>query len=171
MSSDKLALRANRGPSVNPKARLAARSGVWLLAAISAAASAGCGVERGDLAPVRGTVTLNGDPVTHGHVFAKPASGRTAVGRIQPDGSFVLGTHTDADGAQIGEHTLTLAPPRSDEGAPPPGAVVPPTKYTSPRTSGLRLLVPVEGLTDHRIELEATEAEIRSSAPQPGFIE
>lgn len=171
MTNDESALRWIGEPAGNPMARAADRWSLLLLAITACIALVGCGGERGELAPVSGTVTLNGEPVTHGHVFAKPMSGRTAVGRIQPDGSFTLGTHTYADGAQIGEHTLTLAPPRSDEGAPPPDAIVPPTKYTSPRTSGLRMVVPAEGLTDYQIELEGTEAEVNRSRTPTDFIE
>lgn len=143
----------------------------WLLVTAPIALVVGCGGQRDGLAPVSGTVTLNGKPVTHGHVFAKPSEGRTAVGRIRPDGTFTLGTDTDSDGAKVGEHTVTLAPPRADEGAPPVDAVVPPAKYNSPRTSGLRMVVPPEGLVDYRIDLSATEDEINASRTPTGFVE
>jgi hypothetical protein len=74
----------------------------------------GCGTDQ-NLAPAQGKVTIDGRPLTSGRVqFAPVASrdnrypGRPAYGTIQPDGTFVLGTHASDDGALIGKHRVTI---------------------------------------------------------------
>lgn len=171
MSSARGAWQGRRPQSAGVICQRLKRSILILLATAGTAHLVGCNAEETGLAPVRGTVTLNGKPVTHGHVFARPTDGRPAVGRIRSDGTYTLGTYTDSDGAKVGQHTVTLAPPRADEGSPPSDAVVPPARYNSPRTSGLQMVVPPEGLTNHRIELEATEAEMRAAETRTDFVE
>jgi hypothetical protein len=66
------------------------------------------------MAPVRGTVTVDGQPLAEGRVMFTPVgkgelnSGKPAYGRIQSDGSFVLYTYGDDDGAIVGEHGVTV---------------------------------------------------------------
>jgi hypothetical protein len=67
------------------------------------------------LAPVRGTVTVDGTPVTSGKVYFAPIAqsenrnvGKQGVGRIQSDGTFVVGTYELGDGAQIGPHRISI---------------------------------------------------------------
>lgn len=99
----------------------------------------GCGASReGGLAHVSGTVTLDGKPVTEGYVLVSPTKGRMAKGSIQPDGTFVLGTYDESDGAQIGEHAVTVLPPPIDEGSSQPsGPPSIPSRYAQARSSGL----------------------------------
>src|SRR5688572_28324839 len=73
------------------------------------AASVGCGGSSTKMAPVAGKVLLDGEPVTIGYVTTMPLAGPGAKGVIQPDGSFVLGTLTESDGASIGAHRVSIA--------------------------------------------------------------
>jgi hypothetical protein len=63
------------------------------------------------VAPVRGTVLLDGKPLPGGRVMFEPIAegedkfvGKAAFGQIQPDGGFVLTTDKDGDGAVVGPH-------------------------------------------------------------------
>ncbi len=98
----------------------------WLLLVAAGGTFAGCNEAPFDLAPVRGTVTLDGRPVTQGKVMFAPIrtgqgleAGKPAIGLIQSDGSFKLSTYTDGDGAVIGEHWVTIF------GPDPPSALKP----------------------------------------------
>jgi len=68
-----------------------------------------------DLESVRGTVTVDARPLTQGKVMFAPIAsgdglnaGKPAFGRIEPDGSYVLTTYHDEDGAIVGEHWVTI---------------------------------------------------------------
>lgn len=85
-----------------------------VLPVLFAVAVTGCGP--GDRAAVKGRVSYDGQPVTGGSItFAPIASaakaGKPATGKVQPDGTFVLGTDTAADGALIGRHDVFYRPP------------------------------------------------------------
>lgn len=114
------------------------------------------------MAPVSGTVTLNGEVVTGGFVIISPADGRTATGTIDSGGGFVMGTYDAADGVAVGSAAVILKPPRAGEGVSP-DAVIPPIRYGAASTSKLTVDVPAEGLTDYKIELTASPAEVRES--------
>jgi hypothetical protein len=106
------------------------------LAILFAVLFAGCGQSGGaGLAPVRGKVVANGQPVTGGSLLFAPADGniaQPATGAVNPDGTFVLGTTDTDDGAAVGRHLVTYnAPPRTGQedwdgyGTPPPEVVSP----------------------------------------------
>lgn len=80
---------------------------------------AGCGGPR--LAKVAGHVRVDGQPVTAGIIMFHPADGPTAVGNIEPDGSYALTTLAPGDGAVIGTHRVTIQATRVSAGhlAPP----------------------------------------------------
>jgi hypothetical protein len=93
-------------------ARVAWRTLPIVLCAI---AFSGCGRSPFELAPVTGTVTIDGKPLTSARVMfapvAKPGtheSGKPAVGRLGADGSFHLTTYDDDDGAVVGDHWVTI---------------------------------------------------------------
>lgn len=80
-----------------------------------AGALSGCGDARIATAPVHGIVTVDGQPLPQGRVMLAPIPGNdakdpgpAAYGVIQPDGTFVLGTFADGDGAVVGRHWMTL---------------------------------------------------------------
>jgi hypothetical protein len=89
----------------------------WLIAAagLLLVASVGCEKPPFDVAPVHGKVTVDGKPLAQGRLMFTPVSkqgeleaGKPAYGRIQPDGSYVLYTYGDDDGAVVGEHGVTV---------------------------------------------------------------
>jgi hypothetical protein len=62
-----------------------------------------------DAIPVKGKVTYKGEPVTKGSITFEPEFGRDAHAQIQSDGSFVLTTYKDADGAVPGHHRVAVS--------------------------------------------------------------
>lgn len=88
----------------------------------------GCGGAKFQVAPVSGTCLCNGEPIEAGLVIFEPIpeaganmkeSGRSASGMLQPDGSFVLSTFGNNDGAIVGRHkVLIYAPTLEDDDAP-----------------------------------------------------
>jgi hypothetical protein len=71
---------------------------------------AGCGsgpVALAPMAPAKGKVIYKGKPLTVGTVRFEPEGvGRMASGKLQPDGTFVLSTLKEGDGAAIGHHRV-----------------------------------------------------------------
>lgn len=118
----------------------------------------GCGSDP-TMAPVEGIVLLDGKPLDHGMVTFVPAAGRGAKGSIGSDGRFVLGTHSDADGALVGRHRVAVTafekpvwPPNYDrDGQESDKSPVPP-RYASPDSSGLTFQVE-QGRNEAKIEL------------------
>ena len=73
----------------------------------------GCGASSGQMSPliaVKGKVTYRGQPVSKGTVRFEPDGyGRPATGRLQTDGSFVLGTNKEGDGVIAGAHRVSIS--------------------------------------------------------------
>jgi hypothetical protein len=76
---------------------------------------AGCSQPKYELAPVHGTITLDGIPLSSAKVMFAPVEvgdnpnpGKPAFGLVQNDGSFVLTTYSANDGAVVGEHWVTI---------------------------------------------------------------
>jgi hypothetical protein len=118
----------------------------------------GCGSARLKTAPVRGTVTYLGKPVPNGTVNFMHASGPTASGAIQRDGSYTLTTFRSGDGAVPGSYTVVIVAiadmsgrlPEDRNPLPPP---IVPDQYTSVATSPLRAEVKdQENIIDFRLE-------------------
>jgi hypothetical protein len=141
-------------------------SGILSLFACCAVISTwlGCDTNQ-NLAPTQGKVTIEGRPLTAGRVqFAPIASrdnrfpGKPAYGTIQPDGTFVLGTHAADDGAIIGKHRVTIYRRKTagDEGpaksAPPPNDE---WKFAILRLVGMEFEVRPDVDNDFPIELTA----------------
>jgi hypothetical protein len=113
----------------------------WLLLTLAACCPLGCGRASHELAtaPVSGQVTLDGKPLTSGYVIMMPPQGRMARGAIQPDGSFVMGTYTSDDGAQVGQLSVAVTPMPVEEGGQASKGVPVPLKYGQAQTSGLSI--------------------------------
>ena len=94
-----------------------------LLLSVSALAfSAGCGGtdQQYELAEVRGTVSLNGNPLanTSEHQFkvmfapisrsGESKAGKPGLGMLSDDGSYILSTYGSEDGAVVGKHWVTI---------------------------------------------------------------
>lgn len=87
----------------------------------------GCGGNKFPVAKVSGVCNCNGQPLTAGLVVFEPVpkpgsdrkeSGRAAAGVIQQDGTYVLSTFGNNDGAIVGTHrVLVFAPALEDDDA------------------------------------------------------
>jgi hypothetical protein len=95
----------------------------------------GCG---SDSAVVAGKVTFQGAAVNGGALQFLPVAsgdsnpGMPAAGEIQPDGTYVLGRESKADGAVVGKHRVIYTPPMpqlADPANAKPGDRPPPSPY------------------------------------------
>jgi hypothetical protein len=88
-------------------------------------------------------VTLDGKPLPSGYVVVPTARGRMASGKIQLDGTFVLSTYEEGDGAQVGTHPVVVneVPPDEFSSVPAVNRVPIPPRYASAGTSGLQVTV------------------------------
>lgn len=84
------------------------------LAALFAVVGCGPGHDY-ELAPVRGTVAVAGSPLTAGRVMFAPVaaagslkSGKPGFGDLQPDGSFVVSSYSEGDGAVVADHWVSV---------------------------------------------------------------
>lgn len=102
---------------------LQSRVAAWLSVVVAVALLAGwTGCEKTgseyNVAPVKGTVTYQGEAVTEGSVRLQPLesgesagiTGRPASGPVGKDGTFVLSTYGEQDGAVIGKHKVMYLP-------------------------------------------------------------
>ncbi len=97
------------------------------------------------LAPVYGTVTYQGKPLSHGEVVFTPIEGTVgpqAVGHIQSNGAFRVQT-ANQSGAIVGQHRITVhcreegtEEQRRDMNFIPKSLI--PAKYSNANTSDLR---------------------------------
>ncbi len=123
--------------------------------------SAGCGDGRPRRVPVRGRVTIDGEPLRSGFVRLVPDDARPSVGRIAEDGTFTLTTFAKEDGSVPGKHRVAVI--AYDESTPAQLRWIIPSKYSNPDTSGL--LVEIGGPTDS-LAIELTWA---GAVPQQAF--
>lgn len=103
--------------SISCSGRVIGRAPIVMIVALTAVG--GCQKSAFEVAPVRGKVSMAGQPLSQGKVMFAPVSGadsgvagKAAVGLIQPDGSFALTTYAEGDGAVIGEHWVTVFVPK-----------------------------------------------------------
>ena len=115
-------------------------------------------------APVQGKVLFGGEPLQFGSVMFQPvAGGQPARGEIQSDGTFILSTLSEGDGALIGKHRVRVmcnsvqSPQHSgeyDANAMNIGALLIPRKYTQLSSSGLSAEVLPSGNGTFEFRLE-----------------
>ncbi|HEX4611846.1 MAG TPA: hypothetical protein VH092_26865 [Urbifossiella sp.] len=128
--------------------------------AVGSAALLAAGCSGGKLYPVTGKVLVNGQPAGGAVVVFNPAANpatmdRKPTGFAKADGTFVVGTFKDDDGAAPGEYLVTLAWP----GQPPAAKAAGPKglgggderaldgsdqlkgKYRDPQTSGIKVTI------------------------------
>ena len=75
-----------------------------------------------NLAPVTGTVTVNGAPLPQaGVTFTPMEGGRPAWATTDQQGQFQLTTLSNGDGALVGEHLVTVAEKETDAPIIPKG--------------------------------------------------
>lgn len=113
----------------------------WPLFVALALVATGCGRSVG-LVPVRGRVTIDGEPLTTGAVMLQPDAGPASQAKINPDGSFCLGTFEPEDGAIPGRAVVRVVcrkdiTPAGGERAFGPSLI--PEHYTRFETSGLEV--------------------------------
>jgi hypothetical protein len=122
----------------------------------------GCGGSGGmDTAKVKGTVTLDGNPVAGSAtvMFEPIGGGKMAMSSVQSDGSFVLKTYEEGDGAVVGKHRASVSPvtPFLGEDAPDPlpskGGI--PPKYHSATTSGWEFEVKPGEVNEFMLEMKS----------------
>lgn len=98
-----------------------------MMVALVALSAVGCG---SGTSGVSGKVTMNGQPVTGGSLTFSPIStggtdaGKPAAGNVQSDGSYVLGTDSEKDGAAAGRYKVLYSAPAAkypDGVEPQPG--------------------------------------------------
>jgi hypothetical protein len=116
-----------------------------------------------ETAEVRGTVTLDGVPLTSGGVMFLPSRGRGATGVISADGTYRLTTYNEGDGAIVGKHQVSVVPVyATNEFDPIPRADRPiPQRYQNGGSSGL--VVDVKPGDVHMVDFKLT-----SKPVQPG---
>ena len=129
----------------------------WLAACLCAAMSIGCfgggGQRHEEMARAAGTVTLGGKPLTAGMVsLSSSETGFSAAGEIKPDGTFEIPQ------IPVGEYRASISPPAPKEAGDPAAVKASgpeiPAKYRDAATSGLKAIVPIEGATDLKFELQ-----------------
>lgn len=137
--------------------RVPHRLGVILCGCL-AAAIAGCGRAPFPVAPVHGRVTIDGQPLASGKVLFAPIAqddrleaGKWAMGTVQPDGTFVLSTYGENDGAIVGDHWATVVSS--------PGG----TAATTPKFNRVRIprRISVVAGQDNEVSISLTAAELR----------
>jgi hypothetical protein len=69
---------------------------------------AGCGAGASSIAPVSGSIRVNGQPLKLGRICFYPEKGRPAIGEIGADGTYRLTTVQTGDGATMGKHRVTI---------------------------------------------------------------
>ena len=140
--------------------------GAWLV--LAAFGAAGCGRSLPRTVEVRGRVTLDGTPLEGAAILFQPVDGGVpARGSSAADGSFVLTTFREGDGAVPGRHRIAVSKfeitgfeVTADglDGPVAPGGVkersLLPKKYSDPATSGLTAEVG-SGATEVSLTLES----------------
>lgn len=92
-----------------------------LLAFLTSVLLAGCGSDLPPLAPLTGTITLDGEPFANGSLMFTPLSGgRPSVAETDEQGEFEAMYLLDVPGAIIGKHSVMFeaggsAEPMSEE--------------------------------------------------------
>jgi hypothetical protein len=127
------------------------------VAVVAIALFVGCGKPdyQLDTAPVRGTVTLDGEPLPSGYVVVPTMRGRMATGEIQPDGTYEMTTYSPGDGVQVGSQRVVVTPVPPDQKAEKRVPI--PQRYQQAGTSGFT--IDVKPGEDHVLDLMLTTEE------------
>ena len=151
---------------------------VWLGSAlvwVACLAVVGCS-NRPKVAPVRGIVKMDGKPLPGGRVMFQPIAtgekkivGQAALGHIQKDGTFVLTTYEEGDGAIIGSHHPVVMENRQEDAANPDHPTKPGPKIGVISLNDITFEV-VEGKeNEFTIELNSKSYEVRNAVPEVGL--
>lgn len=106
---------------------------------------AGCG-NGPAIVPVSGVVTIDGKPLTYGHIQVVPKGWRAASGAIGGDGRFTLTTTVQGDGCATGTHQVAIL--AGESVSPETMKWHAPQKYADIQTSNLTVTItgPTEDL-------------------------
>lgn len=119
----------------------------------------GCRPRERELAPLTGKVLYQGKPLTFGAVMIEHDQGQPATAAIQPDGTFVIETRGEGQGAVVGKRRVRVACYEAQDpakkGSDSLGESLIPRKYTSFETSGL--VIDVKPGTNEPLVIELTE--------------
>jgi len=125
----------------------------WLFSLLAISALGGCNQSPYDMAPVHGTVTIGERLIKSGKVMFAPIAkgedlnaGKPGFGLIRSDGTYVLTTYEENDGAVVGQHWVTYinSDEREFKGVPEFFQITAPEPYT------------VEAGKDNRIDVKVT---------------
>lgn len=117
---------------------------VGLLAAI-AVGPAGCGSKRPALAPVTGTVSLDGKPLARGTLTFEAKGLRPATARIEQGRILEATTYRPGDGIPVGQQRIAVFARAEPDGAgsgPSSGKNQPATRHGFPASMTARSLLP-----------------------------
>jgi hypothetical protein len=124
----------------------------------------GCNNDFPGLVPVSGTVTIDGQPVSHGGLTVHTQGHRPSMARLDDEGQFTLTCRHPGDGVVTGTHLVTVSAEESlGETSSRWHA---PKEYSNPATSGL--WVTIDGPTDD-LKIELTWD--KSSKEKGPFVE
>lgn len=136
-----------------------------ILIAVGSFLVTGCGKSQMPVTKVKGTVEVDGKTLTSGNVLFRPEKGPIASGTIQPDGTFVLTTYPDRDGAVRGTHKVAVTSYEEPEGDASQGELalgrsLLPARYADPDSSGITVIV---GEKPENVTLTVTTGQTQES--------
>lgn len=118
--------------------------------AVALLAPVGCGEGGPKIVPVSGIVTIDGQPLTYGHIQVIPTGWRPASSRIGSDGRFMLTTTVSGDGCAVGTHPVVILAGESLSADATKWHA--PKKYADSKASNLTITV-TKPTEDMKIEL------------------
>ena len=123
-------------------------SGVAVCIAVALLSAAGCSQgDRPTLAPVEGTILLDGQPLQGAAVCFKPEGARTSRGFTDAQGHYELLYLRDIKGAAIGHHKVSIATPSEL-----PASKRAPAKYDQRSSTLTADVKPGENLIDFELQ-------------------
>ncbi len=148
---------------------------VWLgsgLVWVACVAAVGCS-NQPQVAPVRGFVKMDGKPLPGGRIMFAPIAsgedknvGQSAFGQIQQDGSFVLMTYEEGDGALVGSHHPTVMENRQEDDPNSPHPTLPGPKIGVVSMTHLTLEVVAGEDNVFTIEMDSRAGYMRDAIPE-----
>ena len=124
-------------------------------AALSVTFLVGCSRDGPEIAPVEGTVYLDGEPLEGAYLKFQPPNGRPSVGVTDANGEYEMIYSRQENGALVGEHTITITTYQRgnwEDGIPPVPEKVP-AKYNS-QSELKRTVEPEHNTIDFELDSE-----------------
>ena len=128
------------------------------------------------VAPVRGIVNMDGKPLPGGRVMFQPIAagedkkvGRPAIGQIQEDGTFVLTTFEDGDGAVVGAHHPVVMENRQEDDPNSPRQTRKGPRIGVISLNDVTFDVVAGKENEFTIELDSKSYDVRDAIPEKGL--